>query len=283
MKNKTVLISGANSGIGLVTAREIAKMGAQVVMLCRSAERGKAALAEVIKESGNNDVHLLLCDLSSQVDIRRAAADFKATYGRLDVLVNNAGAIFTKRQESIDGLEMTFAVNHIGYYLLTTELLDLIKASAPARIVNVSSGAHEVGKFNFDDYNREKKFAAFPAYGESKMANILFTNELARRLEGSDVTVNALHPGFVATNFAKNTGWLGKIAMTLFAPIMGISPEKGAETTIYLATSPEVAGVTGTYFYKKKPKKTHVFAQDVAAQQRLWALSEELTQNVLRV
>lgn len=277
MQGKTVLISGANSGIGLVTAREIAKMGASVIMLCRSAERGKAAQAEVIKESGNEDVQLLLCDLSSQADIRRAAGEFRAAHDRLDVLVNNAGAIFTKRQESVDGIEMTFAVNHIGYYLLTMELLDLIKASAPARIVNVSSGAHEVGKFNFDDYNREEKFSAFPVYGESKMANILFTRELARRLEGTDVTVNALHPGFVATNFAKNTGWLGKFAMTLFAPIMGISPEKGAETTIYLATAPEVEGVTGGYFYKKKQKKTHSFAESVEAQKRLWVLSEQLT------
>ena len=277
MKDKTVLITGANSGIGYITTREIAKMGAKVVMLCRSEQRGRDALAKAKQESGSDDIHLLLCDLSSQADIRRAMEQFKLTYDRLDVLVNNAGAIFTKRQESVDGIEMTFAINHLGYYLPTLLLLDMLKESAPARIVNVSSGAHETGKFNFDDYNREQNFSSFAAYGESKMANILFTKELARRLEGTGVTVNALHPGFVATNFAKNTGLLGKLAMTFIAPIVGISPEKGAQTSIYLATSPEVDGVTGEYFAKSKVKKTHAFAQNVEAQKRLWALSEELT------
>ncbi len=274
MTGKTVLVTGANSGIGKVTARELAKMGATVVMVARSRERGEQALAEVKKASQNGNVELMLADLSSQQSTRALAAQFKASHDRLDVLVNNAGAVFGSRRESVDGLEMTFALNHMGYFLLTKLLLDMLQASAPARIVNVSSNAHTVGAVNFEDLQREKGYSAMQVYGQSKMMNILFTNELARRLEGTGVTVNSLHPGFVRSNFGRrNNGVFGSLLMPL-VQLFAISEEKGAETQIYLASSPEVEGVTGKYFDKSKPVKTHPFAQDKAAQRRLWDVSE---------
>lgn len=275
INEQTIIVTGANSGIGKVTARELARMGAQIILACRSAERGNAALEMIKQETGNDDVHLLLVDLSSQASIEAFSAEFRDRFDRLDVLVNNAGGYFRERHETVDGLELTFGLNHMGYFLLTTSLLDLLKASAPARIVNVSSGAHHMGSFDFDDYNREGKYRGFPAYGQSKLANILFTYELARRLEGTGVTVNALHPGFVATNFSKNNGLLAKVAMTLMRPF-ALSEDKGAETSIYLASSPEVEGVTGAYFEKKKAIKSSSASYDEEAQRRLWQLSEKL-------
>ncbi|MCP5099954.1 MAG: SDR family oxidoreductase [Chloroflexi bacterium] len=270
---KVVLVTGANSGIGKVTAREIAKMGATVVMVARSAERGKQALADVKAASGSETVHLMLCDFSSQQSIYQFADAFKADYDRLDVLVNNAGAVFTSRQETVDGYEMTFALNHMGYFLLTHLLLDLLKASAPARIVNVSSAAHQSGAVDFEDLQRKNGYSGMQVYGESKMMNILFTNELARRLNGTAVTANSLHPGFVRTNFGKNNNILMRLLMPV-AQLFAINEVKGAATQIYLATSPEVDGVTGQYFDKSKPAQTHPFAQDEAAQKRLWEVSE---------
>jgi NAD(P)-dependent dehydrogenase (short-subunit alcohol dehydrogenase family) len=184
--------------------------------------------------------------------------------------------MFTNRHESVDGYEMTFALNHMGYFLLTKLLLDLLKASAPARIVNVSSMAHTAGDVNFDDLQREKEYSAMQVYGQSKMMNILFTNELARRLEGTGITANSLHPGFVRTNFGRRrNGIIGRLIMPL-AQLFAISEDKGAETQIYLASSPEVDGVTGKYFDESKPKATHPYAQDVAAQKKLWEVSESL-------
>ena len=276
MTGKTVLVTGANSGVGKITARELAKKGATVVMVARSQERGEKALNEVKKASQNDNVHLMLADLSSQKSVRELAAEFLANYDQLDVLVNNAGAMFTNRHESVDGYEMTFALNHMGYFLLTNLLLDLIKSSAPARIVNVSSMAHSAGAVNFEDLQREREYSTMQVYGESKMMNILFTNELARRLEGTGVTANSLHPGFVRTNFGRrNNGIIGRLIMPL-GQLFAISEDKGAETQIYLASSPEVEGVTGKYFDKSEPKTTHPFAQDVAAQQKLWEVSESL-------
>ena len=279
MQDKVIIVTGANSGIGKIAARELAKMGATVVMVCRSQERGAAALADIKRASGSSEVHLMLCDMASQDSIRNFAAKFKSEYDRLDVLLNNAGAIFTDRKESSDGIELTFAVNHIGYYLLTVELIDLLKASTPARIVNVSSAAHRVNSFNFDDYQRKESYSrlGFHEYSESKMANLLFTYELARRLEGTGVTVNALHPGFVRTNFSTNNGLFAKLVMGVAGRLFGISAEKGAETSIYLASSPDVEGVSGKYFSDKKEHKSTDFSHNVEAQRRLWELSAELT------
>lgn len=273
--DKVCLITGANSGLGKITARELAKMGGTVVMVARSQARGEAALAKVQQASGSNKVHLMLADLSSLAATRQLAEAFKAQYGRLDVLVNNAGAIFKDRQVSVDGYEMTFALNHLSYFLLTNLLLDLLKASAPARIVNVSSGAHMGGRINFDDLMLEKKYRSFAAYSQSKLANVLFTYELARRLEGSGVTANALHPGGVATGFGSGTGLMGWV-FKLIRPFL-LTPEQGAETQIYLASSPEVAGISGKYFDKKKPVKSSQISYDTAVAQRLWQISKELT------
>lgn len=274
LTGQVIIVTGANSGIGKVTARELAKMGATVVMVARSQARGSAALADVKAASDNKDVHLMLCDLSSQASIRQFAGQFHAEFDRLDVLVNNAGGVFYQRRESVDGYELTFALNHMGYFLLTDLLLDMLKASAPARIVNVSSNAHRRGEINFDDLQREDSYSAFGAYSESKMMNLLFTFALARRLEGTGVTANVLHPGFVATNFGRNNGFIGKVIMPI-VHLFAIGEEEGAETQIYLASSQEVEGVTGNYFEKKKPVEPHPFAHDKDAQKRLWQISEE--------
>ncbi|MBK8906017.1 MAG: SDR family oxidoreductase [Anaerolineaceae bacterium] len=275
MKEKVCLVTGANAGLGKATALVLAKMGATVIMVARSQARGEAALAEVRQASGSDKVHLLLADLSSKASVRQLAATVQASYDRLDVLVNNAGAVFQDRQVSIDGYEMTFSLNHLGYFLLTHLLLDLLKSSAPARIVNVSSGAHTGSKINFDDIMLAKRYRSFEAYGQSKLANILFTYELARRLAGSGVTANALHPGGVATEFAMGEGVMSTI-FKLLRPFL-LTPEQGAQTQIYLASSPEVADVSGQYFVKKKPVQSSKISYDTAVAQRLWQLSEELT------
>lgn len=275
MAGKVCMVTGANSGIGKVTALELARMGATVVMVCRNRQKGEAAQAEIRRATGNAAVDLLLGDMASQQSIRDLAVAFKAKYDRLHLLVNNAGAMSMQRTLTVDGLETTFAVNHLGYFLLTNLLLDVIKASAPARIVSVSSDAHKIGPMPFDDLQGEKKYHGFRAYGQSKLANILFTVELARQLEGSGVTVNCLHPGMVDTNFGNGMklpwpfGWIMRQ--------LTISPEQGAQTSLYLATSPAVEGVTGKYFAKKKLAKPSRAAQDAEAARRLWQVSAELT------
>ncbi|VAW39358.1 Retinol dehydrogenase 13 [hydrothermal vent metagenome] len=274
MTDKICLVTGANAGIGKITASSLAKMGATVIMVARSKARGEAALADVRQASGSSDVHLLLGDLSSQASIRELAKTFKANYSQLHVLVNNAGAMFKDRQLSADGLEMTFALNHMGYFLLTDLLLDVLKASAPARIVNVSSDAHRNGRINFDDLQMEQTYRSFAAYSHSKLANMLYTYELARRLEGSDVTANTLHPGVVATQFGKGQGLMGWL-FKIIRPFL-LSPEQGAATQIYLASSPEVEGVSGNYYDKKKAVKSSKVSYDTAVAQRLWQVSEEL-------
>lgn len=274
LSNQVIIITGANSGIGKVAAIELAKMNATVVMVCRSQERGSAALAEVKQASGNSRVHLMLCDLSSQQSIRDFVDAFQAEFDRLDVLLNNAGAIFGERKESVDGLEMTFATNHMGYFLLTELLLDMLKASAPSRIINVASDAHRVGKLTFDDLQRTSSYSSFRAYGESKLMNVMHGYVLARRLEGTGVTANSLHPGFVRTNFGRRSlGWIGRLFMPV-VQLAAINEAKGAETMIYLAASPDVAGVSGRYFDKKKAVKSSDESYDEAAQQRLWEISE---------
>lgn len=276
MENKVCLVTGATNGIGKVTALELARRGATVVLAGRSAAKTDAVVAEIKARSGNDRVEGLVADLSTQAGVHALADAFKARYDRLDVLVNNAGAIFNERRESADGIEMTFALNHLSYFLLTHLLLDVLKASAPARIVNVSSNAHMGSGINFDDLEFKRGYMNFRAYAQSKLANILFTTELARRLQGTGVTANALHPGFVSSGFGRNDGSLMNIGMMLMRPFQ-ISPEKGAETTLYLVTSPEVEGVTGGYFSKRKPARTSSAARDQAAAERLWAISELMT------
>lgn len=279
MQGKTVLITGASGGIGLEAARALAAMGADVVMVARDRTRGEAAAATVC-ERARGGVELLLADLASLDDIRTLAGEFKASHTRLDVLLNNAGAHHATRKLSRDGYELTFAVNHLAYFLLTELLLDLLKASAPSRIINVSSGAHHGGRIKFDDVMSERAYGGFRAYGQSKLANVLHAYELARRLEGTGVTANALHPGVVATGFGKNNagplGTLFGIAQVIGRPFY-ISPERGAATSVYLASSPAVEGISGRYFVDCRAVRSSARSHDEEAARRLWALSEQLT------
>jgi retinol dehydrogenase 12 len=275
MTGKVVLVTGASSGIGKVTARELARMGARVVCVARDQGRGEAAIAEIRAAAPSADLDLLLCDFASQRAIRALSEQIHAKHDRLHVLVNNAGAIMASRTVTEDGIEATFAVNHLGYFLLTELLLDLLKAGAPSRIVNVASGAHKQGKLDLDDVSSERGYSRIRAYSTSKLANILFTNELARRLEGTNVTANSLHPGAVSTNFGSSSGYF-KYLVALVRPFL-IDAEKGAETLIHLASSPEVAGVSGEYFYKKKIARRSARASDPVMAARLWEVSEELT------
>jgi NAD(P)-dependent dehydrogenase (short-subunit alcohol dehydrogenase family) len=275
MQGKICLITGGTNGIGKSTALGLARMGATVVIVGRNAQKTTQVVEEIRAATGNQNVDSLLADLSSQQDIRRLAAEFKRKYSQLHVLLNNAGAVMLQRQLSVDGIEITFALNHLAYFLLTNLLLDTLKASAPARIINVSSDAHRSGKIEFDNLQGERSYGS-GAYGNSKLANILFTMELSRRLEGTGVTVNALHPGFVATGFGKNnTGFLMKI-MRVVVPLIARSPEKGAETPIYLAASPSVAGITGKYFYDSRAIPAAPQATDMAVAGKLWEVSAEM-------
>jgi NAD(P)-dependent dehydrogenase (short-subunit alcohol dehydrogenase family) len=276
MSGKTCMVTGATAGIGLVTARELARLGARVIGVGRSPERCQEATRRIREETGSGDIAYLTADLSSQAEIRGLAREVKDTTRRLDVLVNNAGCICVNRQETVDGLEMTFAVNHLAYFLLTNLLLDVIKSSAPARIVSVSSAAHHGCTIRFDDLQGKARYSGWRAYQQSKLANVLFTRELARRLEGTGVTANALHPGYVKTQIFRVggiRGWLLGRAAAAFA----ISPEEGAKTSIYLASSPEVEGITGRYFVKRKPAVPSPDSQDDAVAGRLWEVSAELT------
>ncbi len=276
MQGKVCLVTGASSGLGFVTARGLARLGATVVMVCRNQQKGEAEQAEIKTASGNDKVDLLLADLSSQQSIRQLADEFKRKYDRLDVLVNCAGGVRGKRELTADGYEQTFALNHLGYFLLTNLLLDTLKASAPSRIVSVASEAQSFGRINFDDLMGAKKYSAWGAYGQSKLANVMFTYELARQLAGSGVTANAVHPGVVRSGFGGDFGGIIGLGMKLIRPFE-ITPERGAQTIIYLATSPEVEGVSGEYFSNKKPIKSKKQSYDVADQQRLWQVSEQLT------
>jgi NAD(P)-dependent dehydrogenase (short-subunit alcohol dehydrogenase family) len=275
MNEKICLVTGANSGIGKVTAKALAERGATVIMVSRSREKGEAARDEIVRKTGNKNVDLMTADFSDLSQVRRLAAGVKAKYPRLHILVNNAGTFIDKWTLTVDGYEATFAVNHLGYFLLTEELLDLLKSSAPARIVNVASDAHNRGHIHFDDLNLEKGYGAWKAYCQSKLANVLFTYELARRLEGTGVTANCVHPGVVGTNLFNSVGgWAGKI-VRLFTPFMR-TPEKGADTMIWLASSPEVEGVTGKYFSDRKDQATNPESYDTAVAARLWEVSERM-------
>ncbi len=276
MNGKVVIVTGATSGIGEVTARELAGMGASLVMIGRDRAKSDRVANEIRQKTGNTHVVYLVGDLSSQKDVRRLADEFKVHFSRLDVLLNNAGAVFLTRRETVDGIEMTFGLNHLNYFLLTNLLLDRLVASAPARIVNVSSSAHYGAQLYFDDLENKKGYNGMRAYGQSKLANVLFSYELARRLEGKGVTVNALHPGFVASNFAKNN--LGILKPLISLVQMGaISSEQGAQTSIYLATSPEVEGVTGKFFDKMKAVESSPASKDEESARRLWDISAKMT------
>lgn len=275
---RVCLVTGATSGIGRVTAQALAQSGASVVLLCRDASRGEAAVRQIRHATRNDQVTYLVADLSSLEQVRAVARTITANYPRLHVLVNNAGALFMRRQETADRYEMTFALNHLAPFLLTSLLLETLQASAPARVVTVASVAHVGAQIHFDDLMyAHHHYRAMGAYGQSKLANILFTYELARRLDGTGVTANTLHPGVVATGFAKNNGPLYRYGMVLARPFF-ISPEQGAQTSIYLATSPEIEGVSGQYFVKRRPAKSSPVSYDQDAQQRLWEMSEQLTE-----
>ncbi len=273
MKGQTCLITGANSGIGKVMALEIAKEEAKVVMVCRSKERGEAARQEIVNESHSKSVELMLADLSSMQEVRNLAKEFKRNHDSLHVLINNAALWPNKRMLTVDGLEMQFAINHLSHFLLTNLLLDVIKSSAPARIVNVSSGLHRRAKIDFDDLQAEKRYRHMQVYGQTKLTNVYFTHELAKRLKGTGVTVNSFTPGMTATNLGRYLSPIAQWFMKTFSK----SAERGAETGVYLATSPEVEAVTGKYFANCKEVKSSKISYDVEIARRLWEVSEELT------
>lgn len=276
MTGKTVLVTGASRGIGKAAATGLAKLGAAVGIVARDAARGAAAVDDITAVSGNRDVHLFVADLSIQAEVRRLAHEVDDRLGRLDVLINNAGAVNMTRNVTADGIETTFAVNHLAYFLLTTLLLPLLEMSAPSRIVNVSSAAAKGAAIDFDDLQGEQRYSGWRAYAQSKLANILFTEELARRLEGTGVTANCLHPGVIRSGFGKNGRGLMRLGWILAGPFLA-SPEKGAETIVYLASSPEVAGVTGKYFYRCREASAPAAAHDRLLAASLWDVSEELT------
>jgi NAD(P)-dependent dehydrogenase (short-subunit alcohol dehydrogenase family) len=280
MIGKTVLVTGATNGIGLVTARELASMGAQVNIVSRNAEKCKA-VAESITVATGNPVEFITADLSTLAGITEAAVAFKQRHTRLHVLVNNTGGFFVKRLITTDGFEMTFALNHLNYFLLTNLLLDVLKASAPARIINVASGIHMGAKLDFANLQSQRHYAGFRAYGQSKLANVLFTYELARRLDGTGVTANALHPGYVDTGFSLNNGFFFSLFAKLSARLFGRKPEEGALTSIYLASSSDVEGVSGKYFADCKPIQSSPESYDIATAEELWQVSLALTRLVV--
>ncbi|HEY1827400.1 MAG TPA: SDR family oxidoreductase [Acidimicrobiales bacterium] len=280
MKGKTVIVTGGNSGIGFETAAALAAMGARVVITARNAGRGESACHALGQRAGSGgSVELVVFDLGDLASVRSGAAELLDRCPRIDVLVNNAGLILTERAETVDGFEATFGINHLGPFLLTNLLLDRLKASAPSRVVNVASTAHNQARkgMPFDDLQSTGRYGAMRVYGISKLANILFTNELARRLEGTGVTANSLHPGTVRTGYGADGDAKGllSIGLAISKPFF-LSPAKGARTSIYLATSPDVAGVTGKYFAKCKEKRPRPQALDAAAATRLWDVSDQL-------
>ena len=276
MKGKTCLITGATSGIGKAAAVQLAELGATLVLVGRNPAKTEAVIGEVKQRTGNAEVYALIADLSVQQAVRRLAGDFADRYPRLDVLVNNAGAVMLSRQESADGIEMTFAVNHLNYFLLTSMLLDVLRSSSPSRIINVSSSSHHNGPMDFEDLQLRHGYGGYRAYGRSKLANLLFTYELARRLEGTGVTVNGMHPGMVVTNLVANNGPLGRL-YNLFLRLAGRSVQSGARTITYLASSTDVEKVSGKYFVDQAPVSSAPDSYDEDAALRLWRASEELT------
>src|ERR671914_1325213 len=275
MEGKVVLITGATSGIGKAAATALAAAGAEVVVAGRNKERGEAAVGEIRRGSGSEKVSLMLEDLAVQAEVRRLANDFRERHDRLDVLVNNAGLIQSRRTETPDGIELTLAVNHLAPFLLTNLLLEVLKRSAPSRIITVSSEARRHAEIDFDDLQSERGYRAFPVYGMTKLANILFTYELAQRLKGTGVMANCVHPGGGNTNFGGNNMSIGILLFRAFKPFMR-TPEQGADTIIYLAAAPEAGAMSGKYLADRK-EVSSAQPRDEALQKRLWEVSAELT------
>ncbi len=277
MDGKVCMVTGATSGIGFYTAQEIARMGGTTIFIGRNQEKCEATVKQIQLETGNPAVEYLLVDLSSQAQIRTAAAIFVSKFDHLDVLVNNAGGVSLRRKLSNDGIEMTFAVNHLAYFLLTNLLLEVLKNSPSARVVNVSSGSHYGEHLDFDDLQLRKAYNIYRAYGRSKLANVLFSYELARRMVGTSVTSNVLSPGMVATEIWKK---VNPLLTPLINPVIqrrGQPPLEGAQTSIYLATSPEVEGITGKYYADCKPVRSSDASYDLQAAKQLWEISLQLT------
>ncbi|HLX40327.1 MAG TPA: SDR family oxidoreductase [Ktedonobacteraceae bacterium] len=275
LQGKICLVTGSTSGIGKVTARELANRGATVVLVSRSRAKGEATQAEIKQATGNQQVELLVANLSLLADVRHLAAEFQQTHNHLHVLVNNAGGAYPTRTLTSEGLEATLAVNYLAPFLLTELLLDTLKASAPARIVNVSSTTHTSASIEFDNLQGEKKYTNLGNYSQAKLALLLWTYELARRLEGTGVTVNTLHPGVVASNFIDGMAGPASLVMKLVKPFL-LTVDKGAQTTLYLATSPQVEGVSGKYFVKSQEKKSSSRSYDQTVGLRLWGVTEQL-------
>jgi len=274
MKGKICMITGANSGIGKATAIGLAKLNATVIMVCRNKDSGEKVREEIVNQTGNKNIDLLLCDLSSQEQIRNLVDEFKRKYQNLNVLINNAGVMLKKRVLSVDGIEMNFAVHLLAPFLLTNLLLDMLKKSAPSRIINVASAAHKRAKIDFDDLQSEnKKYRLFTVYGVSKLAEVLFTYELSRKLEGIGVTANAIHPGVVNTNLGRDQSKFSQ----WFARKFFKSPEEGAETSIFLASSREVENITGKYYVNKQPKESSEESYNLENAKKLWKICTEMT------
>jgi NAD(P)-dependent dehydrogenase (short-subunit alcohol dehydrogenase family) len=272
---RVAVVTGATGGIGKVTARELARQGFRVVLVARSTDKAARTAAEIAAAVPGAKVETLLCDMSSQQQIRAAAEELRQNRDRVHVLVNNAGGIWTQREVTEDGLERTFAVDHLGYFLLTNLLLPELRRGTPSRVVNVASEASKLGRIDFEDLQGEKRYNGGRAYAQAKLANILFSSELSRRIAGSGVTSNALHPGAVASGFGLNNTGLLRFGMKIARPFL-IDEEKGARTSIYLASSPEVEGVTGEYFVKNRPKKPPRNGRDPEVARRLWEVSARL-------
>jgi len=275
MNGKVCLVTGATDGIGKVSARVLAELGAKVIIVGRNPEKSAIVLAELRSISGNENIDLLMADLAVMQEVRDLAEQVISRYDRIDVLLNNAGGYFTKHEITSDGLEMTFALNHMSYFLLTNKLMELLKYSAPARIVNVSSDAHYGVDIEFENLNGEQEYKAWKAYQKSKLANVLFTYELLKKVPGN-ITVNCLHPGFVATNFGHNNGGFFGPVLKIAQRISAIDPEEGAKTSIFLCSAPEVKGVSGKYFYKCQPKTSSRESRNMDTGKRLWQISSDI-------
>ncbi len=280
MQGKVCLVTGATAGIGKVAATALAMQGAQVVIAGRNPQKTRDTADQITSETGNNLVQYLLADFSDLQQVSNLASEFKERYSRLDVLLNNAGTYFNTRVKTAYAVEMTFLVNHLAPFLLTNLLLELIRTSAPARIINVASDAHKFATLNFDDLGFEHGYFGFSAYGRSKLANVLFTYELARRLAGSGVTVNAVHPGHVATDIWKTNFSIFGPALKFIMSLFSLTPQQGADTLIYLATSPDVAQVTGKYFVKRKAVPSSSLSHDEETARKLWEFSERITSQI---
>jgi NAD(P)-dependent dehydrogenase (short-subunit alcohol dehydrogenase family) len=281
MTGKTVVVTGGNSGIGKATVGALVRAGATTVLTARDPDRGAAAAAEITAQGGPGRVELAVFDLGDLSSVREGAARILDAYPRIDVLINNAGVVLSDRRETVDGFEATFAINHLGPFLLTSLLLDRLASSTPSRVINVASSAHKSARrgLNFEDLQSKGDFRTMKVYGASKLANVLYTKELARRLAGQGVTANCCHPGVVKTGWGHDGDTKGLLAMGL--GIMGhlpgfLTPEKGARTSVYLAESPKVAQVSGEYFVRCKPKRPSAAARDPEAARRLYEVSEEL-------